>query len=400
MDLLNQNQYEKQEKSKAKKIIMLLIILSIIAVIVIIIIMAYLSSNKEVANVLVVDGVQREITNELIINDENGNKYIVLKELADMLQYEYYNSEYNNYGTDTTKCYVKNQELIFGFELGSNKIYKYQEGTKIDYQYYQLKHNVMIYNNELYIALDDLETALNALYTVNQNNEMIINSMEYLAETYQEQLKESGFQVATELNNRKALAKGWIIVNKNGMYGVLNEELQEIISLKYTSIYFDEYNENYIVSNTNGQYGIITTMGTIQQDLKFDGMEILNYSNMLYSVKHNDKYGIMKSNGEMLTEIVYEEIGYQAEPQNKILYTLIIPDIDGRMGTTIVVKQNEKYGLVSLTTGKILLPCDHLDKIYSVNELGEIQYKIEADKQTLSLLEYIKWRETQIVELN
>lgn len=400
MDLLNQNQYEKKEKQNGKKIIMLLIILSVIASIVIIIIMSYLSSNEVVEKTLFIDNVQKEITEELIIEDKSGNQYIDLKELANALKYEYYNSEYNNYGTDTTRCYIKNQDLIFGFELGSTKIYKYQEGTKLDYQYYQLKNNVMIYNNKLYIALDDLETALNASYTVNENNEMRINSMEYLAEAYQEQLKGSEFQVTTELNNRKALTKGWIIVNKNGMYGVLNSELQEIISLKYTSIYFDEYNENYIVSNANGQYGIISTMGTIEQQLKFDGIEILNYSNMLYSVKYNGKYGIMKENGEMLTEIVYEEIGYQAEPQNKILYTLIIPDINGRMGVTIVVKQNGKYGLVSLTTGQIILPCDHLDKIYSVNELGEVQYKIEAEKQTLSLLEYIKWRETQIVELN
>lgn len=400
MDLLNQNQYEKKEKQNGKKIIMLLIILSVIASIVIIIIMSCLSSNEVIEKTLFIDNVQKEITEELIIEDKSGNQYIDLKELANALKYEYYNSEYNNYGTDTTRCYIKNQDLIFGFELGSTKIYKYQEGTKLDYQYYQLKNNVMIYNNKLYIALDDLETALNASYTVNENNEIRINSMEYLAEAYQEQLNESEFQVTTELNNRKALAKGWIIVNKNGMYGVLNSELQEIISLKYTSIYFDEYNENYIVSNANGQYGIITTMGTIEQQLKFDGIEILNYSNMLYSVKYNGKYGIMKENGEMLTEIVYEEIGYQAEPQNKILYTLIIPDINGRMGVTIVVKQNGKYGLVSLTTGQIILPCDHLDKIYSVNELGEVQYKIEAEKQTLSLLEYIKWRETQIVELN
>ena len=32
------------------------------------------------------------------------------------------------YGYDTTKCHIKDGTLISGFELDSNKIYKYEEG--------------------------------------------------------------------------------------------------------------------------------------------------------------------------------------------------------------------------------------------------------------------------------
>lgn len=400
MDLLNENQYQQPKPVKGKKMIITLLILSIIAVIAVLIMMIYIEANKEVGYTLFVNTEQKEISAELIVSDNQGNQYISLKELTELLGYEYYNSEYNNYGVDTAKGYVKNQKLITGFELGTNKIYKYEEGTNLDYQYYQLNYNIITYNNKLYIALADLRQALNVYCTVNENKEIVISTMEYLAQVYQEKLKENGYTIAPEQNNQKALAYGWIIVNKNGVWSVLNSEFEEIVESKYSSIYFDEYNSNYIVSNSNGQYGIITTKGIIKHSLKYDGLEVLNYENDLYKVKNNNKYGIMKKDGIMLTGIVYDDIGYPADASNKIQYTLLIPEMDGKSGITIVVKQNKFYGLIKLETGETFLPCDHVEKLYSISELGEIYYKIEAEKQTLSLIDYIQWRETQTVQLN
>ncbi len=356
--------------------------------------------NQKVEDTLYINGQQIAITEELIIQDSNGNRYIALRDLAELLGYDYNNSEYQSYGVDTTKCYIKNGNLISGFELGTNIMYKYEEGTNLDYQYYTLNYNIVTYNNKLYIAMIDLIQALNSSYTIATNNEMRISSMENLAQTYQAALTESGYTISPDKNNQKALAYGWIIASRNGAYSILNTNFEEIIGTRYSSIYFDEYNSNYIVSNASGQYGIIKNTGTIQQTLRFDGLEILNYENMLYKVKNNNKYGIMKADGTMLTQIIYDEIGYQADPANKILYTLIIPDLDGTMGKTIVVKQNEKYGLISLETGETYLACDHLDKLYSVNELGEIQYRVEVESMTLGLLEYITARKEQIGDLN
>lgn len=400
MDLLNENQYQTQQPPKGKKIILLLLIISVISVVAIVILMIYLESNKVIPNTLYINGVQQEISNDLMFEDTLGNKYIALKDLAEKVGYEYYSSEYNKYGTDTAKCYIKNKNLIVGFELDSNKIYKYEENTNLDYQYYVLTNNIVVYNDKLYIAMADLQKALNAYCTIDTNKVIKINTIEYLAESYQEQLKETGYSVTTEQNNQKALAYGWIIVNKDGMWSVLDTNFEEIIGSKYKTIYFDEYNLNYIVSNTNNQYGIITTSGQIEQSLKYDGLEVLNYENMFYKVKNNNMYGIMKKDGSLLTEIIYEEIGYPAEPANKILYTLIIPELDGKSGETIVVKQNKKYGLVYLKNGQTYLPCDHLDKLYSVKDMGQIYYKIEAEKQTMELLNYLTIRQTQQVVLN
>ena len=121
---------------------------------------------------------------------------------------------------------------------------------------------------------------------------------------------------------------------------------------------------------------------------------------MLYKVSNNGKYGIMKKDGTMLTKnIIYDEIGYNAEPDKKIVYTLIVPDLDGK-GQTIVVKQNGKYGLIYLKDGETYLPCDHLDKLYAVNELGTIEFRVEVEKQTIKLSDYMEARKTHVVNMN
>ena len=401
MDLLNQNQYQEPQKSKSKKLILVLLMFSIIFAIGILCLMVYLKSNMTNGTTLYINGEQKEIASDLLITGSDGNQYIALRKLAELLGYGFDNSEYNNYGMDTTKCYVKNNALITGFEQDSNRIYKYEEGTNLDYQYYKLNNNILMYNNNLYIALQDLKLALSMKCEYTEKNEIKLYTMEYLASIYQEKLKDSGYSVSTEQNNQKALAYDWIIVtNKNNICSVLNTNFDEIIGEKYLSIYFDEYNSNFIVSNTSGQHGILATNGTILISLKFDDLEILNYENMLYKVSNNGKYGIMKKDGTMLTkDIIYDEIGYNAEPDKKIVYTLIVPDLDGK-GQTIVVKQSGKYGLIYLKDGETYLPCDHLDKLYAVNELGTIEFRVEVEKQTIKLSDYMEARKTHVVNMN
>lgn len=399
MDLLNEKQYQKQETPKGKKTVLVLLVISIIAVILVGILMIFLEANKVIPNTLYVNTVKKDISSSLLVSDKTGNKYINLKELAELLEYKFDNSEYQKYDLDTTKCYIANGKLISGFEMDSNKIYKYEEGTNLDYQYYNLNHNILAYNNNLYIAMDDLQKALNVKVTINTNNEINIYTTDYLAKSYETKLKDLGYTILQDENNKKALAYDYIIVSKNNVLGVLNANLEEVIGLKYASIYFDECNFNYIVSNTNGQYGIISTTGRVEQSLKYDGLEIINYERMLYKVKNNNKYGVMKKDGTLIGEINYDDIGYKANQQRKILYTLIVPKMDNLSNDSIVIKNNGKYGLMDIESGEELLPCDHLDELYSISELGKIHYRVEVEKQTLELNEYLRIRATQIVNM-
>lgn len=395
MSLLNQNTVNDSKFEKNKKIIFTLLIITTILIILIIGLMIYVSSNKTQEQTLQINGITKQITEGLFISDTEGNQYIELKSFAEAAGYEYYNSGYGSDGVDENKAYIKNGKLITSFEANSNTIYKHNENTNLDYEYYNMKNNAVLYNGKMYVSLEDLPSAQNALYNLQtETNSIKIYTQEYMAKAYQEQLTEKGYTVTTDANNQKALAYGYIIVTKGNKCGVLNSKYEEIISAKYTSIQFDELNLSYIVSNENGKFGVITITGEVKHALKYDDLQLLNYKNMLYVVKYNNKFGILKFDGTMLTDVIYDEIGYKEDEQNKILYTLLIPDLNGKTGETIVVKQNDKYGLIYLKNGKTFIPCDHIEKLYSINKLGEIEYMVEAQGSTDTLEKYIEWRQS------
>ena len=112
MDLLNEKREQPVEKSKGKKIVLILLILSIIGAIGIGILISFLKANKVIPNTLYINGEKKEISNTLFVSDKNGNKYMNLKELAELLGYKFDNSEYQKYDLDTTKCYIANGKLI------------------------------------------------------------------------------------------------------------------------------------------------------------------------------------------------------------------------------------------------------------------------------------------------
>lgn len=388
MDLLN-NQTIKKEEPKGKKMVKLLLILSIIAVIGVIILMVFVSMEDSKKTSLFINGEEKELKENLIVVDNNGVQYISLKEIAYAFDYEYYGGDYKSFGVDETKCYIKNGNLISGFEKNSETMYKYEEGTDLDYQYYALNNNIVMHEYELYVSLDDIRLTLNAECQITQKNQIIINSMEEMLKKHTKNLSSKDLIIDETQNNLKTLSYGLIVVKKDNQYSILNEKYEEITAAKYSSIYFDEYNLNFIVSNLNGRYGVISYSGVVEQRLNYDAMEIINYENMLYKIKFNEKYGIVNKEGELLTHVEYDEIGYPADEKNKIINTVLIEDIEG---TLIVVKQNEFYGLVRLEDGEVYLPCDHLEKIYGINELGEIKYKVEVEGQTLYLEEYLGLR--------
>ena len=400
MNMLNDNQSQMKQKPAGTKAILLLIILSVILIFGIIMLMILIKSTEQAKVNIYINGQKIENSDSLLITDtESGKKYIAIKDIANLLEYDYNNSGYQGDAYETTKCYVKDKKLIAGFELGSKRVYKYEEETNLDYQYFQLKNEIKTFNNKMCIALEDIIVGLNAEYGMDAKGNIIINTIEYLATQYQEKLKDRGYIVAEDQNNQKALAYGYIIVHKDNRYSVLNKNLDEIISNRYISLYFDEPNNSYIVANTNEKYGVISTDGTLKMQFIYDGLEVLNYEKMLYKAKNGQYYGVVDANGNIVVNMEYDDIGYPADSANKIVYTLIIEKMDETPGETIVVKKDKKYGLVLLDTGVLYLPCDHLDKLYSIIELGKTVYKAEADKKTYNLSEYLRMRLTQTVNL-
>ena len=402
MDLLNQNYNTRPQKSKGARMVKMALVICILLVIVIVALMIYLQLNKTPQMILEVNGNKIQLQQDIIVSDANGSKYISLIDLADILGYKYNNGAYMEYEEDKTKCYIDNNYEIVSFSQDSSLIYKTTESSQIDYEYYKLTKNIIMYQDKLYIGIDDLGQALNVVCNASNANNIIIQTITYASNNHTEQLKtsNSSYKLTTDNNNLKAMAYGMLIASRDDLWGVLNQNYQEIIGNKYKTIQFDEYTMTYIVSNERNQYGIITTDGSIKIALKYDSIKIINHEPLLYEVSQDKKYGIMEEDGQMLTDIEYDRIGYPQELQNKINYTLIIPDLDGKTGKTVVVCKDGKYGLIYLTNGKTFLECDTLDKLYEVEELGELKYRVEIDKNVYTLEEYIEYAKRQTMVIN
>jgi hypothetical protein len=109
----------------------------------------------------------------------------------------------------------------------------------------------------------------------------------------------------------------------------------------------------------------------------------------------SNKYGIIDKNGDIVINIEYDKIGY-SEKTNLTQPVLIIENLKNNE-TGLVVAKNNKYGIVSLSTGKIIIDCS-LDKIYTkISSSKEKTYYVEIENTEIELNEYINYINTVIV---
>lgn len=389
MDLLQDNK-KKPNKTPAQKIVLTLLIISIVLCVIIGIAIAFLSIQGESkAFSISIDGKNVDLAQFPVISSDSGIRYISLKSLSNQLSYHYYNGEYKVVEESTAKGYIDNTVNITQFFADSNEIYKTTEKSNTDYEYYQLNNKIISLEGNLYIALDDLDVALNLIVNHNAtDNQTIIQSSEYWAKQKAEAFKKSNITISNTSENLKALSYGYAVISKDNKYGVITLTGEELIGNKYNSITFCEYTGKFIVSNTNNEFGIITSSGMADVNLQYDSVEIINYKPLLYKVKRLNKYGVMKEDGNVLNDVQYDSIGYPENKSEKTNYTLIIPKLNENIPQSIVVCNSNKYGLLNLETGREVVPCN-LDGIYSVTKDEQIYYLVETQNNKMFLESYI-----------
>lgn len=389
MDLLQDNK-KKNEKTPAQKVVLSLLIISIISCIIIVIIMAYLSMQGETKPYsMQIDGKKVDLSKLQLITNENGGICISLKSLSNYLEYSYYNGEFKVAEEDKNKGYIDNQTNIIQFFSDKKEIYKTSEKSKTDYEYYKLDNSIIMFEDNLYIDIKDLDIALNLVVShSNENNQTIIQTPKYWFEQRSKKFSENNITISNTPENVKALSYGYVVISKEGKCGVISVNGEEIIGNKYNSISFLEYTGDFIVSNTSNKYGIISKDGGAKINLQYDSIEVLNYEPVLYKVKKLEKYGIMKEDGSIVNEIQYDSIGYPENKAKEINYTLIIPNLNENIPESVVICINNKYGLVDLETGREIITCD-LDGIYSATEDEKDYYIVETQNKKVFLDNFI-----------
>ena len=392
MDLLQDYNKSKKKKTKGQKIVLTLLIISIILSCVVVGVMFYLSIKGESKQYTIqINGKNIDTSSLGLSITQSGEKYISLRLLCSHLGYNYKNGEFQIPGEDTNKGYIYNNINIIQFFGESKEIYKTEEDTDLDNAYFKLKNKIIQNDNSLYICLNDLPVALNLIVNYSQeDNQTTILTSEYFINQKTEEFKTQNITISNKLENIKALSYGYMIINKDGKYGVNSLTNNEIIGNKYNSITFLEKTGEFIVSNKNNKYGILTNDSEVKIKIQYDSIEILNYNPLLYKVEKTGKHGVVTEDGDVLGEIEYDIIGYPKDENIGINYTLIIPEINENIPESIVVAKNGKYGLIELETGEEILECN-LKAIYSATGKDEVEYYIvETETEQLFLEKYVE----------
>ncbi len=405
MDLLeqeygNNNSNKSSKKKSVLTALMISIFLLIIAITALYLLPKNTSPKKET---LIVNGVAVEISQNMILSDDAGNKYISIKELTSDIGYQYFNGEYGKTTEDKEKCYVNNSDYIVGFKADSNEIYKTTVDSITDYQYFKLDNKIETYNNSLYINIKDINFALNIIAAYNtEKNQTVIETPAYIVEKLQKEYTDNKDTktIDTNINNENAIVYNLLVISENGKWGVLNysDKNETIIGNKYTSLSFDEYTGNFIASNNN-KYGIISKNGSKVIDIKYDEISIINYNPVLYKIKNNNKYGVIDKDGNEVVPIEYDKIGYAGSTKNNANATIVIKNLKNNKNG-IVVNKSGKYGLINISNGEIIFEC-LLDAIYGKDtENDEIGYYVVYNEKEYTLDTYLDYVNTKTVNVS
>lgn len=407
MDLLGQEYNNDQKpKSKGKKVVLNLLIVSIVLLVVVIALIYLVKTNQPKKATLSVNGENKNVISGLIINDQaSGKKYVSLKDVAPLIGYEYQNGEYLQYEESRTKGYLENNNQIVGFELESNKIYKTTPNTDVGFAYYNIKNPIIQSNEKLYVALEDFNTTCDALLTYSEENDRTeICTTDYLAEKYEKKLIELGTykSINKSFENQKAIIYNILIVAKSEekesdiKYGVINTNMQQIITPKYKEITYNEYTGNFIVAASNGKYGVISKDGQeVIVEVKYDSVRIISYEPLLYEVKLNNKYGVIDEKGKIIANTEYDKLGCVGDKTKEYNGVLIIKDVYENKDGIVVCKDN-KYGIINLETGREITPIvNEVTRIYSkTDNTGKEEYYVEFDGKEASLSSYVDYVNT------
>lgn len=454
MNLIRDNYNDKrQNNSIITVIIVTILILAVVAVLLGVLV----NSLKNKTFKFYVNNTSANVS-ETVFTEIDGVRYINIKTIANVVNYEYNNGEYNNpYQEDKTKCYVKCDNEIASFIAGSNKMYKVILPEKIgdaeeltnkhvtktnEIEYFELDNEIKVIGGEIFATEQAISIGFNIYFNYDKaTNKVQIYTLPYLVEQYS---KNEGVALdeTTDFSNKKLVLYNMVLVkNSSGEYGVNKLSTGEsILGTKYAKIKFIESSMNFIVTTEDGKQGISSTTET-KITPQYDELNQLDKNLDLYIVKNDNKYGVINGNDEIVIHMEYDKIGIDTMEfinnniENQyILYEKYLPvQRDGKWGLMnlngqialpveydsigckkgpsvtktennlllipevqgIVVCKNEFYGLMT-PQGTKLVPVS-LTEMYKVTNAGKNTYYMTYNEQKINVLDWIEAKSNQTV---
>ena len=248
-----------------------------------------------------------------IIIEPQYEEYIVIPDNTKPVFICTYNVDYEKNTYNTKVLNEKNEEIVTGYDT-VEAIENYDE------------------NNNLWYETNLLKVSKNGKYGITDFSGRVIVECQY-----------------DSIEALKGI-KNVILSKKNGKYGIIDHVGTVIIENEYTSIkpISDRYEDGYIVKDQKGKYGVINYTKSVALENKYDDIKQKYEKGKYYIVKENGKWKIIDSEGKDYLNGKYD-------------------DIVAINNDNAIVKEENKYGVVSISDGKILLDInyDYID--YATN---------------------------------
>ena len=159
--------------------------------------------------------------------------------------------------------------------------------------------------------------------------------------------------------------KGMAKVTKNGKYGLIDKDSNEVVPPLYDYLYsFSSSYGGMMKVEKKGKYGLLNEKGRVVLPIEYDYLYSFSSSyGGLMKVEKNKKYGLVNKQGEVVLPVEYD-----------YLYSF-----SSSYGGLMKVEKNSKYGLVD-KKGNVELPVKY-DYIYSYkNGTAVVEYQGKKGK--------------------
>lgn len=403
MNLIDEN-IEKESEEKQKKITKIIIITIIVLIALVIIILLVSIIKKKNTLKFSVNNENKEFKSEMFLMQDaktlytadNGQIYISVRDLANVLGVDFYNDEYKGKGEDKSKCYIKTDNEYTSFLSNSSEIYKVRDNkskneellkknnntsknkeelvitpNNYEYEYFSINDGVRYVNDKIYASEEAIELGFNVSIFYDQKAKAVkVYTLDGLQKNAESIVKNLAVTENVEYYNKKLLKYGLVLIkNGNDSYGITDysnyQEGANIVSCKYSNIKFIESLSCLIVTDKEtGKQGVLKLELDGNKNVKeiiypvYQEIQQLSEDGTLYLVRENDKYGIIKiteNENDVVTESVlkteYQTIGIPDYSKYENMETRYM--INRKY---IPIKANNKWGLASLEGTIIIIP--------------------------------------------
>lgn len=166
-------------------------------------------------------------------------------------------------------------------------------------------------------------------------------------------------------NNNLWYEDNVLLVEKDGKYGLINFEGNEILEICYEKIYTLKGTENSIIVEKEGKKGLVNNTGKIIVESKYDEIKSLGKDTKSYIVKLNNKYGIegildckyqdIKALNNKEKFCVKEDGKYKViDIEGKTIFSEKFDSIETIKNNIIVYKYSDKYCAYDIENNKKL----------------------------------------------